>query len=86
MTEARHPNEAQALSLVGSERFAEWLDAIAALASGWPHSRTTARWWLEYQCGVESLGQLATDPLAAARLHEIARRFELWDRNEELAV
>ena len=47
MTERHHPNVDQARELTENPRFMEWLDANASLPSGWPHSRTTARWWLE---------------------------------------
>lgn len=84
MTENRHPIEDRAQALVDDNRFCEWLDAIDALDSGWPHSHYTARRWLEDQCEVESLGSLATDPEAATAFDQIARRFALWDKNQEL--
>ncbi|WP_438455409.1 hypothetical protein [Vreelandella venusta] len=86
MTENRHPVEDQAKALVDDNRFCEWLDAVAALDCGWPHSRYSARRWLEDLCGVESLGSLATDPEAAAAFDQIARRFALWDKNQELEL
>ncbi|RTR01957.1 hypothetical protein [Halomonas nitroreducens] len=86
MTERHHPSEDQARALAESERFCEWLDATAATPHGWPHNRTTAKRWLERACGVESLGWLATNRQASDRLRDIARRFDAWDRNEELAV
>ena len=84
MTENRHPIEDRAQALVDDNRFCEWLDAIDALDSGWPHSHYTARCWLEDQCEVESLGRLAPAPEAAAAFDQIARRFAVWDKNQEL--
>lgn len=86
MTEASAPREHQALALVEDERFCEWLDAIAANASLWPHDRTTAAAWLREQLGIESLGHLSTSPGAAQAFDEIERRFALWDKNQELPV
>ena len=84
MTENAHPIEDHAKALADDNRFCEWLDAIDALESGWPHSHYTARRWIEDQCEVESLGRLATDPVAAASLDQIVRRFAVWDKNQEL--
>lgn len=86
MSERAHPLEEQAHALVDDARFCEWLDAVAALDSGWPHSHYSARRWLQQQCEIESLGYLATDPEAATAFDQIARRFAVWDRNEELGV
>ncbi len=86
MTEANYPLEDQARALVDDVRFCEFLDAIASLRNGFPHSRTSARRWLEAQCGIERLGQLATDPEAATSFEEIVRRFAAWDRNGELEI
>lgn len=86
MSENRHPLEDQARTLVDDSRFCEWLDAIDALGSGWPHSHYSARRWLEQQCEVDSLGRLATDPEAAASFDQIASRFVVWDRNQELEL
>ncbi|MCL7938810.1 hypothetical protein M8009_00640 [Halomonas sp. ATCH28] len=86
MTEANHPMEDQARALVDDLRFCEFLDVCHALRRGWPHSRYSARRWLEEQCGIESLGHLAIDPEAAAAFAEISRRFAAWDRNGELEV
>ena len=86
MTEANRPLEDQARALVDDARFCEWLDATHALRNGWPHSRYSARRWLEGQCEIDSLGYLATDPEAAAAFDQIARRFAAWDRNQELPL
>ncbi|CAM3308040.1 hypothetical protein [Halomonas lysinitropha] len=88
MTEANHQLEDQAWALVDDVRFCEWLDSSISTArsNSWQHSRYTARRWLEEQCGIESLGHLATDPEAATAFDQIARAFALWDRNQELAL
>ncbi len=88
MTEATHPTEDSARALADDPRFCEYLDSRISTSRGnsWPHSRTSARRWLEEQCGIESLGQLATDPEASAAFEEIARRFAAWDRNGELPL
>lgn len=88
MTEANHPDEDKALALAENPRFCDWLDSriSTARSNSWPHSSTTARRWLEQQCGIESLGYLATDRAAAERLAGIAQRFAVWDRNQELAL
>lgn len=88
MTEVTHPTEDQARALVDDVRFREWLDSriSTARSNSWPHSRTSARRWLEDQCEVESLGDLATDPEAAAVFDEIALRFAAWDKNGELPL
>ena len=62
MTENRHPLEDQARALVDDNRFCEWLDAVDALRSGWPHSHYSARRWLEQQCEVASSGALGNRP------------------------
>lgn len=80
------PVEDQARALAEDARFCEYLDAISSLPCGWPYSRYRARRWLEAQCGVESLGHLATDPEAAACFDQIARRFAVWDSNGELPL
>lgn len=76
----------RAEALVEERRFCEWLDATAAMASGWPHSPVSARWWLLQECEVERLRDLAQDPAAAAAFEEISRRYVLWDQNGELEV
>lgn len=78
--------EGQAVWLLGSERFFEWLDATEAHPSGWPHNATTAREWLLQQCGVESLRHIAAAPGAAAAFDQIERRFAVWERNQELGL
>ncbi len=84
MTENAHPIEDHAKALADDNRFCEWLDAIDPLDSVWPHSHYTAHRWLQEQCDVESLGRLATDPVAAASFRQIAHRFAVWDKNQEL--
>ena len=84
MTEANHPLEDEARALVDDSRFCEWLDACHGTRHGWPHSRTSARRWIEEQCGIATLGHLATDPEAAAAFDQIARQFAAWDSNGEL--
>ena len=86
MSENNHPLEDQARALADDARFCEWLNAVDALSSGWPHSHYSARRWIEQQCGVESLGRLAIDPEAATSFDQIARRFAVWDRNQELEL
>lgn len=86
MTERNHPLEDEARALVDDARFCEFLDACHALRSGWPHSCYSARRWLEQECGIESLGHLATDPEAATAFDQIARQFAAWDQSGELEV
>lgn len=86
MTELKHPNWLRAERLAESTRFCEFLDATSRHSSCWPHNRTTAAAWLREACGVESLGSLGVDPVAAARLGEVEQRFALWDQNGELGI
>ncbi len=88
MTEGMHPVAIEAAALAEDARFCDYLDSriSTSRSNSWPHSRTSARQWLEEQCGIESLGHLATDPAAAVAFGQIARHFAAWDLNGELEV
>jgi hypothetical protein len=86
VTERHHPLAEQALALVESERFCEFLDATAALPIGWPHNRTSARGWLAREMRVATITRVGTDPAAASVLRATLARFELWQRNQELPL
>lgn len=86
MSDRLHPVAEQALALVESERFCEYLDATSSLPGRWPHNRTTARRWLAREMDVDTITQVGTDPIATAVLREVLVRFDVWQRNQELPV
>lgn len=72
--------------VVASPRFCEWLDATAALESGWPHSPSSAARWACRACGADTLGDVEDGARPSSAWADVCRRFAGWDMNGELDV